>query len=76
MAKTGSSDFQRVIESIETLPFDDQVLLVEIIRRRVIEHRRADLIAEVAEAREAYQLGDVRRGTVEDLLRELDCAGR
>ena len=72
MAETGSSDFQRVIESIETLPFDEQMLLVEIIRRRVIEHRRADLIAEVAEAREAYQLGDVRRGTVEDLLNELD----
>ena len=72
MAETGSSDFQRVIEDVETLPFDEQMLLVEIMRRRVVEHRRADLIAEVAEAREAYQWGDVRRGTAEDLLNELD----
>jgi len=67
-----SSDFQRVIENVETLPIDDQILLVEIIRQRLIQHRRSQLIAEVAEARQAYQTENVRRGTVEDLLKELD----
>ena len=65
---TGSSAFQRAIESVEMLPVDDQMLLVEIIRRRLIQHRRADLVTQVAEARAAYQAGDVRRGNVEDLL--------
>ncbi len=46
-------------------------MLVEIIRRRLIQHRRADLVTQVAEARAAYQAGDVRRGSVEDLLAEL-----
>jgi len=68
---TGSSAFQRAIESVEMLPVDDQMLLVEIIRRRLIQHRRADLVTQVAEARAAYQAGDVRRGSVEDLLAEL-----
>jgi hypothetical protein len=71
-AQVKSSDFQRVIEDVETLPVDDQMLLIEIIRQRLIQHRRSELVAEVAEARQAYQAGDVRRGTVEDLLKELD----
>jgi hypothetical protein len=71
-AQVKSSDFQRVIEDVETLPVDDQMLLIEIIRQRLIQHRRSELVAEVAEARQAYRAGDVRRGTVEDLLKELD----
>jgi hypothetical protein len=63
-----SSDFQRVIETVETLTIDDQFLLVEIIRQRLSQYRRSQLIAEVAEARQAYQAGNVQRGTVDDLL--------
>jgi len=68
---TSSSRFQEAIEMVESLPPDDQVLLIEIIRRRLIQHRRAELAAEVAEARDAYQRGEVRRGTVADLTKEL-----
>jgi hypothetical protein len=46
--------------------------LIQIIRQRLAQQRRSDLIAEVAEARQAYQAGNVRRGTVEDLLKELN----
>ena len=67
-----TSYFQDVIESVEKLPPEDQMLLVEIIRQRLIELRRKDLIAEVAEAREYYRAGEVQRGTVEEIIRELD----
>ena len=67
-----SSDFQRVIENVETLTIDDQFLLVDIIRQRLNQYRRSQLIAEVAEARQAYQAGNVQRGTVDDLLKALD----
>ena len=67
-----SSIFQKAIESVEMLPVDDQLLLVEIIKRRLIEHRRTELVAMVAEARESYRTGNVRRGSAEDLLRELE----
>ena len=62
---------QKAIEVVESLPPDDQEMLVEVIYRRIAERRRAALIADVAEAREAYRRGDVRRGTVDDLLKEL-----
>jgi len=70
--RTRSSDFQKVLENVEMLPPDDQMLLIEIIRQRLIQHRRSELISQVAEARRAYQTGNVRRGTVDDLLQELD----
>lgn len=63
--------FQEVIETVEALPPDDQALLIEIIRQRLIQHRRAELAAEIAEARQAYQRGDVHHGTVADLMEEI-----
>jgi len=69
---TRISTLQKAIEIVESLPSDEQEILVEVIRRRILERRRALLIAEVAEAREAYQRGEVRRGSVDDLLRELE----
>jgi hypothetical protein len=65
-----SSMFQKAIESVEMLPVDDQLLLVEIIKRRLIEHRRTELVAMVAQARESYRAGNVRRGSAEHLLAE------
>lgn len=67
----GPSRFQEVIETVEALPPDDQTLLIEIIRQRLIQHRRSELATEIAEAREAYRRGEVRRGTVADLMEEL-----
>ena len=69
---TESSVFQKAIESVEMLPVDDQLLLVEIINHRLIQHRRTELVAMVAGARESYRTGNVRRGTVEDLLAEME----
>ena len=63
--------FQEVIESVEALPPEDQILLTEIVWQRLIQHRRAELAREIAEARNAYRRGDVHRGTVMDLMKEL-----
>ncbi len=71
-ARVEISRIQQVIEAVEALPADEQLLLVEIIRRRLVEQRRAELVAEVAEARQAYLAGDVRRGSVEELLKGID----
>jgi len=53
---------------VETLPQNDQALLVEIIHRRLVQQRRTELIADIAEARQAYEQGKVERGTVADLM--------
>ena len=67
-----SSAFQKAIEGVETLPVDDQLLLIQIIKHRLIQHHRSELVSEVAEARAAYRTGNVQRGTIDDLLREIE----
>jgi len=62
-----SSSFQGVMEIVEGLPAEEQEMLVEIIRHRLVELKRLELITEVKEARAAYQHGDVKRGDASDV---------
>ncbi len=62
------------LEVIELLPPEDQSMLIEIVQRRIQEWRRKTLITEVDAARRAYERGDFRRGSVDDLLAEIDSA--
>lgn len=66
-----SLSFQDLVEAVESMPLDDQSMLIELINKRILEKRRADLIAEVKEARDAFKRGEVKRGTIEDLLKDL-----
>lgn len=66
------SSFQELIESVEALPLDDQQILMDIINRRIIEQRREELFSDMEESLEAYRKGEVRIGSVDDLLRDLD----
>jgi hypothetical protein len=66
-----SSGFQQAIETVEQLPPEEQEMLIEIVRQRLIEERRTELSAEIASSRSAYERGDVRRGMADDLIKEL-----
>ncbi len=65
------SRLQRALDAVESLPPEEQMMLFEIARRRLIEQRRADLAEEIATARRAYRQGQVKRGTAADLMAEL-----
>ena len=54
------SSFQELIETVEALPLDDREILVEIIKKRIIEQRREELEDDMEESLEAYQKGEVR----------------
>jgi len=71
MSEVHSSGFQKAIEAVERLPVEDQIALIEIIRRHMIEERRNELARDVADARTAYERGDVTRGTSQELMKEL-----
>ena len=72
MSQPVSPRLQQAIEMIESLSLDEQRQLIEIVRQRLIQYQRAELVAQVAEARQAYQQGAVNRGTVADLMREIE----
>ncbi|MCP4429044.1 MAG: hypothetical protein GY803_31550 [Chloroflexi bacterium] len=72
MSNTATYQFQDVLEAVETWPLTDQSLLVEILQRRLAQKRRNELASEIKEARADYQVNNVRRGSVADLMTELD----
>jgi hypothetical protein len=66
-----SLTFQDLIEAVESMPLDDQSMLVNLIHKRIQEKRRAELVAEVQEARDAFKSSKVKRGTFKDLMKDL-----
>lgn len=72
MIATKTSPLQAAIEMVEQLSSEDQAELLKIVYRRLVEQRRESLVKEIAESRQAYQTGQVQRGTLDELMAELD----
>jgi hypothetical protein len=64
--------FQSAIAIVESLPVEQQTMLVSIINNRLKEQRRSELIAEVKIAEQEYAQGNVKRGSVADFMADLD----
>ena len=67
--KTGT--FDEALEIIESFPEEQKESIIEIVKRRLTEERRERLAQTVKEAREEYARGEVRRGTVDDLMLQI-----
>ena len=66
------SKIGRVMEEFEQLPHEEKEYVVEIFRKQMVEERRESLSVRAAEAKENYRLGNIKRGTIEDLQKDLD----
>ncbi len=67
-----TSEFQKVLETVEALPLEEQEILIDIIEKRISQKKRAKLVQEVREAQQDYAEGRVQRGSVADLIAELE----
>ena len=67
--KTGT--FDEALEIIESFPEEQKESIIEIVKRRLTEERRERLAQTVKEVCEDYARGEVRRGTVDDLMLEI-----
>jgi hypothetical protein len=73
MQQTGkTSIFQQAIEAVEALSIEDQAVLIDLVQQRLKHQRREELRERVAEAERDYAAGNVRRGSVADLVAELE----
>jgi len=63
--------FQEAIDIVESLPQNQQEELISIVQRRMIENKRNALSKSIREAREEYKEGKVKRGSVDELLKDL-----
>ena len=64
--------FNQILEMIDYLSVDEQDDLINIIRHRQIEKRREEIANNINQARKSYQEGNVFRGTVDDIIAELN----
>ncbi len=71
MSNRQTMTFQGALEIIEALPEYQQEDLINIIRHRLIEHRQELLAENIKKAKEEYARGEVKKGTVDDLMQEL-----
>lgn len=72
MAKTQTVAFHEVLEMVEMLPEEEQETLLDIIQHRLCEHRRERIVQNVRKAKKEYAKGEIRQGTVAELMKELD----
>ncbi len=70
MLKT--SLFQEAMETVEKLSLEEQEVLLETLQKRLTQQRRTILSQEIKEVREEVTKGEVRFGSVDDFLEELD----
>ena len=63
--------FSEALEIIESLPEGQRENLIQIVQHRLIEQRRERLAQSIVEARQEYERGEIRQGTVPDLMSEL-----
>ena len=61
-----------VLNTIDSLDYDNQSYISDILSKRLIELRRAEIAKNARQAEQAYKRGKVKKGTSADLLRELN----
>lgn len=69
---SGSATIHTILEEIDSLDIDDRVYLYDILTRRLIDARRKAIAERATEARDNYLSGQCRRGTVDELLDDLN----
>lgn len=69
---TEISRFDRVLESVETLSSEEQEALIDLVQRRLAEKRRDEIAANIARSQAEYQSDRIFRGTVAEVMDELD----
>jgi len=63
--------FQKAIDAVESLPYEDREELLEVLRMRIAEHRRDEIAANARESLQAVREKRAKFGTIEDLKKDL-----
>jgi hypothetical protein len=66
-----STPFGDILEAADKLPVEDQEELVSILRNRVRERRRAELLKDLEDSEREFAEGKVRPATVDEIMRDI-----
>ncbi|MDI6756728.1 MAG: hypothetical protein QME32_01755 [Endomicrobiia bacterium] len=59
------------MDIVESLSENQQESIIDILQHRLIEHKRESLAKTIKEAREQYSRGEIKKGAVDDLMKEI-----
>jgi len=68
----GTSALNREIEDFELLPIDDKEYAFSVLTKRLIEAKREAIAKRAKEAMANLKKGAVQRGTMKDLMKDLE----
>jgi len=60
------------LDEFSRLPIEDQEMLLDLLKKRNIEQKRMRIVRDVKQAQREHKKGLTKRGTVEDLMRDLE----
>ncbi|MBI2815688.1 MAG: hypothetical protein HYX72_01990 [Acidobacteria bacterium] len=66
-----SMPFGEILEAADNLPIEDQATLVTILKNRLRERVRAELVKDIQDADKEFEQGKVQPVTPDELIREI-----
>ena len=63
-----SINLNQILQNISQLSVEEQFYLSDLLQKRLVELRRTEIANRVKEAEENYQSGNVRSGSVAELM--------
>ncbi len=67
-----NTSLSRLVEDFNELAFEDKEYAVELIRKQLIEAKREGIVRRAKEAMSNLKQGKVKRGSIGDLLKDLE----
>ncbi len=69
---TNKKVFSDILDKIESLPIEDQEILMDVVSHRHSEKRRETILKNAKKSFLKYKNGLTKEGTAEDLLKDLE----
>jgi len=66
-----NSLFGQVLEDADRLSVEEQETLIEVIRRRLIDRRRKEIVLEMRDAEREFEQGKATPATPQALMKEI-----
>ncbi|MBX9258722.1 hypothetical protein H1Q63_33185 [Desmonostoc muscorum CCALA 125] len=65
------SNLDKVLDAAMTLPLEQQEILVKILKKRIIESRRDEIVSDAAASIAQFQAGRLKAQTAAETIQEL-----
>jgi hypothetical protein len=63
--------FSQILDNVDELPIPQQESLIDIIKKRIIEHRRSEIALDAKIAINDYEKGNLKPETSNELIERL-----